>query len=256
MAVSKRGQFVLASRSFVAGVTQTPPRVSRVIAPRANAGDLGDRRILAAARAADFVSRCTRSIQVTRYTHRDSSIGAKARALLAKGRSIDLHPRAFKPGDAGVTLLSHIAVQLWQVDETPTFDLALPRATAGLPTVSGTSALSRAFVVARQEFGMARKTKRKRKTLRRDAVSPFRDRLWDLFRQHAKGLDGADVVLALKQAGEEIWAVGIDDTYSHMSHQDDEPLGNAFDITWLTICCVKLVEIKHGKRPTTRTNGC
>jgi hypothetical protein len=30
----------------------------------------------------------------------------------------------------------------------------------------------------------------------------------------SEGMDGADVVLALRQAGEEIWAVGIDDTYS------------------------------------------
>jgi hypothetical protein len=69
--------------------------------------------------------------------------------------------------------------------------------------------------------------------MRRDAVSPFRDKIWNLFHETAKGMDGADVVMALKQAGEEIWAVGIDDTYSSMSHQDDEPLGNAFDITWL-----------------------
>jgi hypothetical protein len=38
------------------------------------------------------------------------------------------------------------------------------------------------------------------------------------------------VVTALKQAGEEIWAAGIDDSYSNMG-QDTEPLGNAFDIT-------------------------
>ena len=48
-------------------------------------------------------------------------------------------------------------------------------------------------------------------------------------------MDGADVVLALKQAGEEIWAVGIDDAYTAMNHQNNEPLGNAFDITWLTV---------------------
>ena len=54
--------------------------------------------------------------------------------------------------------------------------------------------------------------------MKRDAVSPFRNKLWDLFRQHAKGMDGADVVLALKQAGEEIWAAGIDDTYSPVSY--------------------------------------
>jgi hypothetical protein len=91
--------------------------------------------------------------------------------------------------------------------------------------------------------------------MRRDAVSPFRDKLWDLFAEHAKGMDGADVVTALKQAGEEIWAVGIDDTYSSMKHQDDEPLGNAFDITWLTVVCIKLKEIKDGKKPQVRVKG-
>jgi hypothetical protein len=97
--------------------------------------------------------------------------------------------------------------------------------------------------------------KKKRKRVRRDAVSPFRDKLWELFSEHAKGMDGADVVLALRQAGEEIWAVGIDDTYSSMSHQDDESLGNAFDITWLTVTCIKLKEIKQGKKPQLRVKG-
>jgi hypothetical protein len=68
-------------------------------------------------------------------------------------------------------------------------------------------------------------------------------------------MDGADIVAALRQAGEEIWAVGIDDTYSSMKHQDDEPLGNAFDITWLTVVCIKLKEFKEGKRPRTRVKG-
>ena len=95
----------------------------------------------------------------------------------------------------------------------------------------------------------------KRRAMRRDAVSPFRDKLWDLFKEQAKGMDGADVVTALKQAGEEIWAVGIDDTYSSMKHQDDEPLGNAFDITWLTVVCIKLKEIKSGKTPRVRAKG-
>jgi hypothetical protein len=68
-------------------------------------------------------------------------------------------------------------------------------------------------------------------------------------------MDGADVVLALKQAGEEILAVGIDDTYSSMKHQDDEPLGNAFDITWLTFVCIKLKGIKAGKKIRVRIKG-
>ncbi len=95
--------------------------------------------------------------------------------------------------------------------------------------------------------------KKSRKT-KRDVVSPFRDKLWDLFKELADGMNGADVVVALKQAGEEIWAVGIDDTYSSMNQadQDEEPLGNAFDITWLTVVCIKLKEMKQGKKPKVR----
>jgi hypothetical protein len=93
----------------------------------------------------------------------------------------------------------------------------------------------------------------KRAKMKRDAVSPFRDKLWDLFKEQAHGMDGADVVDAVRQAGEEIWAVGIDDTYSSMKHQDDEPLGNAFDLTWITVVCIKLKEKKTGKKPRVRT---
>ena len=99
---------------------------------------------------------------------------------------------------------------------------------------------------------MAKKAKNK---MLRDAVSPFRGKLWNLFKEQASGMDGADVVRALKQAGEEIWDVGIDDTYSSMKHQDDERLGNAFDITWLTIVCIKLKEIETGKKIRVRTKG-
>jgi hypothetical protein len=56
------------------------------------------------------------------------------------------------------------------------------------------------------------------------------------------------VVTALRQAGEEIWSVGIDKAYSSMKHQDDEPLGNAFDIARITIVCIKLKEIKKAKK--------
>ncbi len=88
-----------------------------------------------------------------------------------------------------------------------------------------------------------------------DAVSPFRDKLWDLFAKQAAGMDGADVVVALRQAGEEIWAVGIDKTYTSMDHQDNEGLGNAFDITWLTVVCIKLKQIKAGQAPKLRAKS-
>jgi methylglutamate dehydrogenase subunit D len=56
--------------------------------------------------------------------------GPMMRAVLAKGVTIDLHPRVFAPGDTAITPLAHVTTQLWQVDDAPTFDLVLPRATA------------------------------------------------------------------------------------------------------------------------------
>ena len=56
--------------------------------------------------------------------------GPKARAVLAKGMAIDLHPRAFKPGDVALTMAAHIGVQLWQVDGTPTYEIAVARSLA------------------------------------------------------------------------------------------------------------------------------
>jgi hypothetical protein len=94
-----------------------------------------------------------------------------------------------------------------------------------------------------------------RTNMQLDAVSPFRDKLWDFFAKQASDMDGADVVLALRQAGEELWAVGIDKAYSSMNHQDDETLGNAFDITWLTVVCIKLKEIRSGKSPRVRVKS-
>ena len=99
--------------------------------------------------------------------------------------------------------------------------------------------------------------KRRRTSTKRDQASPFRDKLWKLFEHLAQGMDGAKVVVALKQAGEEIWATGIDDAYSTMSQQDQdaEPIGNAFDITWLTVACIKLKEMKQGKEPKVRVKA-
>jgi len=53
--------------------------------------------------------------------------GPRARAALTKGAPIDLHPRAFGVADAAVTVAAHIGVILWQVDDQPTFDLAVFR---------------------------------------------------------------------------------------------------------------------------------
>jgi methylglutamate dehydrogenase subunit D len=53
--------------------------------------------------------------------------GPRARDALAKGLPIDLHPRAFKPGDTALTLAAHIGLQIWQLDAAPTYDIAVFR---------------------------------------------------------------------------------------------------------------------------------
>ncbi len=56
--------------------------------------------------------------------------GAKVREALAKGVAVDLHPRAFTAGDAAATLVSHLPVQLWQLDAAPTYEFAVARSLA------------------------------------------------------------------------------------------------------------------------------
>lgn len=56
--------------------------------------------------------------------------GPRARDVLAKGVPIDLHPRAFRPGDVAITHASHIGVILWQLDDAPTYEAAMFRSYA------------------------------------------------------------------------------------------------------------------------------
>lgn len=60
--------------------------------------------------------------------------GPDVRKTLAKGFTIDLHPRAFAVNETSLTMLSHLAVQLTLVDVVDgiaTFELVGPRAAAG-----------------------------------------------------------------------------------------------------------------------------
>lgn len=57
--------------------------------------------------------------------------GPRLRDALAKGVSIDLHPRCFAPGDAAVTQVSHLTVNLWQISDAPIFGVAVARSLAG-----------------------------------------------------------------------------------------------------------------------------
>ncbi len=49
--------------------------------------------------------------------------GPAAREVLSTCATIDLHPRAFGPGSAAVTLVARVPVVLYQVDAEPTYRL-------------------------------------------------------------------------------------------------------------------------------------
>lgn len=57
--------------------------------------------------------------------------GPSTRDVLAKGLALDLHPRAFRPGMAASTLCAMIDVTVWQIDDAPTYDIAVVRGYAG-----------------------------------------------------------------------------------------------------------------------------
>jgi sarcosine oxidase subunit gamma len=56
--------------------------------------------------------------------------GPRLRDTFAKLVPLDLDPAVFRPGHAATTLAHHIGVTLWQVDGTPTFDVAVFRSMA------------------------------------------------------------------------------------------------------------------------------
>ncbi|MBV9749421.1 MAG: sarcosine oxidase, gamma subunit [Acetobacteraceae bacterium] len=51
--------------------------------------------------------------------------GPYARDLLTKGLPIDLYPRAFAAGDVALSLLAHVGVHLWQLDDAPSYEIAV-----------------------------------------------------------------------------------------------------------------------------------
>jgi sarcosine oxidase subunit gamma len=57
--------------------------------------------------------------------------GPGARTILQRGAAIDFHPSVFKSGSVATTVIAHIGVILWQVDDVPTYDIACFRSYAG-----------------------------------------------------------------------------------------------------------------------------
>jgi heterotetrameric sarcosine oxidase gamma subunit len=66
--------------------------------------------------------------------------GREVREVLGRVVPLDLHPRAMGPGRVAATLAAHIGVQIWQVDDAPSYDIAGP--------VSFASGLMRALELA------------------------------------------------------------------------------------------------------------
>ncbi|MDH3635380.1 MAG: hypothetical protein OES20_11820 [Gammaproteobacteria bacterium] len=56
--------------------------------------------------------------------------GSHARQVMVKNTAIDLHPRAFGPGQCAMTSVAHMNATIVQVDDTPTYDLFVIRSLA------------------------------------------------------------------------------------------------------------------------------
>ena len=56
--------------------------------------------------------------------------GPRARQVMAKNTAIDLHPRAFSPGQCAMTSVAHMNATIIQVDDAPTYDLFVIRSLA------------------------------------------------------------------------------------------------------------------------------
>ncbi|MBE9604965.1 sarcosine oxidase subunit gamma [Acetobacteraceae bacterium H6797] len=56
--------------------------------------------------------------------------GPRVREALAKGLAIDLHPRAFGPGQTAISQIAHVGVQIWQIADDA-YEIAAFRGFAG-----------------------------------------------------------------------------------------------------------------------------
>lgn len=82
------------------------------------------------ARVADLAGALTGLASVTDQSDSRAVLeisGPHTRDVLAKGVMLDLHPRAFVPGDTAVTLVAHIGAQVTMTDPAPVYQLIVPR---------------------------------------------------------------------------------------------------------------------------------
>ncbi|MDF2764552.1 MAG: sarcosine oxidase subunit gamma [Rhodospirillales bacterium] len=110
----------------------------------------GEERVLVPALRASFGERHAAVIDLTESRTVIAVSGAHARDLLAKGCTLDLHPRAFPVGACAQTGLARAGALLHLVDEAPTFEITILRSFADYMWVW--------LADAAQEYGVALRT--------------------------------------------------------------------------------------------------
>jgi sarcosine oxidase, subunit gamma len=126
--------------AYLAGVPLplAPNRVAASLALRTLCLGPDEWLIVAEGEASDLVPRLERALGGRRAAIHDLSSsraiieirGDGARALLAAGCGLDLHPRAFGPGQCAQTLLARVPVILDQIDDAPHYRLLVRRSYA------------------------------------------------------------------------------------------------------------------------------
>ena len=126
--------------AYLAGVPLplAPNRVATAVSLRTLWLGPDEWLIVAEGEAPGLVPRLERALSGRRAAIHDLSSsrtiidirGGGARALLAAGCSLDLHPRAFGPGQCAQTLLARVPVILDQIDEAPHYRLLVRRSYA------------------------------------------------------------------------------------------------------------------------------
>jgi heterotetrameric sarcosine oxidase gamma subunit len=140
--MARKGQSVALREAVRTAYGMTLPDASRhVIGPSAGFIGTGPEQWLAVSErlpngelAADLSRRLMGLASVSDQSDGRAVIriaGPKARDVLAKGLPIDLHRSVFTPGSAATSVISLMGVTLWQVDDTPTYDIAVFRSLAG-----------------------------------------------------------------------------------------------------------------------------
>jgi sarcosine oxidase subunit gamma len=110
----------------------------------------GEERVLVPAIRAALGDRHAAVVDLTESRTVIAVSGAPARDLLAKGCTLDLHPRAFPVGACAQTGLARAGVILHLVDEAPTFEITILRSFADYMWVW--------LADAAQEYGVALRT--------------------------------------------------------------------------------------------------